>query len=123
MSYYSNIVSSLRKTGGPLTLEEVISLIKNYFYTESIKTTSYTLLASDQGDRIVASTGCALITVPALGTLGTGFEVTIVNDSGGQLTINGPGSTNVIVEDGDIVVVMETNSKQRVASGFSTVIS
>jgi hypothetical protein len=89
---------------------------------ETSKGSNYTLIASDNGERIVA-TAAITITVPALGTLGNGFEVEIVNDSGGTVTIDGPGSTNVTLANGDIASILEVNSKQRVVKGSSTVIS
>src|SRR5438132_10950984 len=66
---------------------------------ETNKSSSYTLAAADNGKRHVA-TAALTITVPAVGTLGNGFEVEIVNDSGGTVTINGPGATNVSLADG-----------------------
>jgi hypothetical protein len=61
---------------------------------ETTKSSGYTLTAADNGTRIVA-TAAVTITVPAVGTLANGFECEIVNDSGGAVTIDGPGSTNV----------------------------
>jgi hypothetical protein len=91
-------------------------------FVEVTKGTNYTLVAADNGKRIVA-TAAITITVPTVGTLGNGFEVEIVNDSGGTVTIDGPGSTNVSLSDGDIACILEVNSKQRVVKGSSTVIS
>lgn len=89
---------------------------------ETTKGSGYTLVAADNGKRIVV-TAAITITVPAVSTLGNGFEVEIVNDSGGTVTIDGPGSTNVSLADGDIACILEVNSKQRVAKGSSLVIS
>jgi hypothetical protein len=89
---------------------------------ETLKSSGYTLAAADNGKRHVA-TAAITITVPAVGTLGDGFEVEIVNDSGGTVTINGPGATNVSLDDGDVACILEVNSKQRVVKGPSTVIS
>lgn len=89
---------------------------------ETTKGSNYTLTAADNGKRFVA-TAAITFTVPTVGTLGNGYEVEIVNDSGGTVTIDGPGSTNVSLADGDIACILEVNSKQRVARGFSTVIS
>ena len=91
-------------------------------FVEVTKGSGYTLVAADNGKRLVA-TAAITITVPAVGTLGNGFEVEIVNDSGGTVTVNGPGSTNVSLSDGDIACILEVNSKQRVVKGPSTVIS
>jgi hypothetical protein len=91
-------------------------------FVETTKGTNYTLVAADNGKRIVA-TAAITITVPTVGTLGNGFEVEIVNDSGGTVTLDGPGSTNVSLSDGDIACILEVNSKQRVVKGSSTVIS
>ena len=91
-------------------------------FVETTKGSNYTLVAADSGKRLVA-TAAITITVPALATLGNGFEVEVVNDSGGTVTINGPGATNVSMSDGDIACILEVNSKQRVVKGSSTVIS
>jgi hypothetical protein len=91
-------------------------------FVETTKAIGYTLTAADNGKRFVA-TAAITFTVPTLGTLGNGFEVEIVNDSGGTVTIDGPGSTNVSLSDGDVACVLEVNSKQRVVKGSSTVIS
>lgn len=82
----------------------------------------YTLATTDNGTRIVV-TAAVTITVPAVGTLGNGFECEIVNDSGGTVTIDGPGATNASLSDGDVACILEVNSKQRVVSGPSTLIS
>lgn len=91
-------------------------------FVETTKGTNYTLVAADNGKRIVA-TAAITITVPTVGTLLNGFEVEIVNDSGGTVTIDGPGATNVSMSDGDIACILEVNAKQRVVKGSSTVIS
>lgn len=89
---------------------------------ETLKSGNFTLAGVDNGKRFVA-TAVITITVPAVGTLGNGFEVEIINDSGGTVTIDGPGSTNVSLDNGDVACILEANSKQRVAKGISTVIS
>jgi hypothetical protein len=89
---------------------------------ESTKGSDFTLAATDNGKRLVA-TAAITITAPTVGTLGDGFEVEIVNDSGGTVTIDGPGATNVSLADGDIACILEVNGKQRVAKGASTIIS
>ena len=91
-------------------------------FVETTKSSNYTLVAADNGKRLVA-TAAITITVPTVGTLGNGFEVEIVNDSGDTVTIDGPGATNVSMADGDIACILEVNSKQRVVNGSSTVIS
>lgn len=83
---------------------------------------SYTVATTDNGTRLVA-TSAVTLTVPSVGTLGNGFECEIVNDSGGTVTIDGPGATNVSMSDGDVACLIEFNSKQRVVSGTSTLIS
>src|SRR5262245_50338311 len=75
---------------------------------ETTKSSNYTLAAADNGKRHVA-TAALTVTVPAVGTLGNGFEVEIVNDSGGTVTIDGPGSTNVSLSNGDIACILEVN--------------
>lgn len=82
----------------------------------------YTVATTDNGTRLVV-TAAITITVPTVGTLGNGFECEIVNDSGGTVTIDGPGATNVSMSDGDVVCVLEVNSKQRVVNGISSLIS
>ena len=89
---------------------------------ESTKGSGYTLTAENNSQRIVA-TAAITITVPAVGTLDDGFECEIVNDSGGTVTIDGPGSTNVTMADGEVACILEVNGKQRVVKGASTVIS
>jgi len=89
---------------------------------ETSKSAIYTLATTDNGTRIV-TTAAVTITVPTVGTLGNGFECEIVNDSGGTVTIDGPGATNVSMSDGDVACVLEVNGKQRVISGSSTLIS
>jgi hypothetical protein len=89
---------------------------------ETSKSAIYTLATTDNGKRIVV-TAAVTITVPAVGTLGNGFECEIVNDSGGNVTVDGPGATNVSMSDGDVACILEVNSKQRVVKGSSTVIS
>ncbi len=91
-------------------------------FVETTKSSNYTLVAADSGKRIVA-TAAITITVPAVSTLGNGFEVEIVNDSGGTVTINGPGATNVSMDNGDVACILEVNGKQRVVKGASTIIS
>jgi hypothetical protein len=89
---------------------------------ETTKSSNFSLAAADSGKRFIA-TSAITITVPSVGTLGNGFEIEIVNDSGGTVTIDGPGSTNYSMSDGDAVCVLETNNKQRVVGGGSTLIS
>ncbi|MDB5225382.1 MAG: hypothetical protein JWL87_334 [Candidatus Adlerbacteria bacterium] len=90
--------------------------------SENVKSADYTLAPADSGKRFVAAAALT-ITVPTVGTLGNGFECEVVNDSGGSVTLNGPGSTNVTLTDGEIATILEVNGKQRVAFGSSTVIS
>jgi carbohydrate-selective porin OprB len=68
---------------------------------ENTKSGNYTLAATDNGQRFVV-TAAVTITVPTVGILGNGFECEIVNDSGGTVTIDGPGSTNVSMSNGDV---------------------
>ncbi len=94
--------------------------------SEAAKSSGYTLATTDNGTRIVV-TSAVTITVPALGTLGAGFECELVNNSGGTVTIDGPGSTNVTMSDADVACVLEYVSggttKQLVVKGAGTVIS
>ena len=89
---------------------------------ETAISSNYTLAATDNGTRIVV-TSAVTITVPTVGTLQNGFECEVVNDSGGTVTIDGPGATNVSMNNGDVACVLEFNGKQRVVSGASTLIS
>lgn len=89
---------------------------------EATKSSGYTLTIANNSQRIVA-TSAVTITVPTVGTLTNGFECEIVNDSGGSVVIDGPGSTNVTMADGEVACVLEVNGKQRVVKGSSTVIS
>src|SRR5664280_2832416 len=83
---------------------------------ETTKSAIYTLATTDNGTRIVV-TAAVTITVPTVGTLGNGFECEIVNDSGGTVTIAGPGATAASLSDGSIASILEVNSKQRVVWG------
>jgi hypothetical protein len=89
---------------------------------ETSQSANYTLATTDNGTRVVV-TAAVTITAPTVGTLGNGFECEIVNDSGGTVTIAGPGTGTVTMNNGDIATVLEVNSKQRVVSGASTKIS
>ncbi|MFL9828721.1 hypothetical protein [Rhodoplanes sp. SY1] len=89
---------------------------------ETTAATSFTLGTTFEGKRIVA-TAAITITVPSVGTLGNGYGVEIVNDSGGSVVIDGPGSTNVTLSNGDVAYILEANGKQRVVTGASTLIS
>jgi hypothetical protein len=89
---------------------------------EVSKSSGYTLTAAENGKRIIC-TAALTLTVPSVGTLGGGFECEVVNDSGGTVTIDGPGSTNVSMSDGEVACILEVNSKQRVVKGASTIIS
>ncbi len=89
---------------------------------ETTKGTTYTLTSADNGKRFVA-TAAITFTLPTVGTLGNGFEIEIINDSGGSVIIDGPGSTNVTMDNGDVACVLEVNNKQRVTKGPSTLVS
>lgn len=89
---------------------------------ENTQAATYTLATTDAGKRIVV-TAATTITVPTVGTLGNGFECDIVNVSGGTVTIDGPGATNVSLAANDVACILEVNGTQLVLSGGSTVIS
>lgn len=89
---------------------------------EISKTSGYTLAPTDNGKRLVATSALTL-TVPSAATLGNGFECEIINDSGGSVIIDGTGSTNVTLADGEVGCILIANSKQRVIKGASTIIS
>jgi hypothetical protein len=88
---------------------------------ETIIGSPYTVSGTDNGTRLVVTAGVTL-TVPAVGTLGNGFECEIVNDSGDTVTLEGPND-EVELEDGDIACLVEANGKLRVAKGASSLIS
>jgi hypothetical protein len=89
---------------------------------ENTKAAGYTFAATDSGKRFVV-TASITITLPTVGTLGNGFEVEVINDSGSTVTIDGPGATNYTMGNGDIACILEVNGKQRVVSGTSTIVS
>jgi len=99
-----------------------IQLSQLAFSIEVTKSSDYTIAVTDAGKRLVA-TAALTFTVPSVGTLGNGFAIDIVNDSGGTVTINGPGATNVSMADGEVATLLETNGKQRVAKGSTTIVS
>jgi hypothetical protein len=113
---WGDVLNTFLQVGHEATGRNIGALV------ETSKSAIYTLAATDNGTRIVV-TAAVTITVPAVGTLGNGFECEIVNDSGGSVIIDGPGTTNVTMSDGDVACVLEVNSKQRVVSGASTLIS
>ncbi|MBP9773154.1 MAG: hypothetical protein KBD00_00815 [Candidatus Peribacteraceae bacterium] len=113
---WGDVLNTFLQVGHASTGENIGAVV------EVTKSSGYTLVAGDSGKRIVA-TAAITISVPAVATLGNGFEVEIVNDSGGTVTIDGPGSTNVSLDNGDVACVLETNSKQRVVKGPSTIVS
>jgi hypothetical protein len=86
------------------------------------KTSTFTLRPDDNGKRFVVTAGITVV-MPAIGVCGNGFEVEILNDSGGNITIDGPGATNVTVADGEMARVVEANSKQRVWKNATTSIA
>lgn len=104
-----NIVSSSDVTASGLLVETTLG-------------TNYTVAASDAGKRLVATASITL-TVPAVGTLGDGFECEVVNDSGSTVTINGPGATDSVMDDGDVATLLEANGAQRVVRGASVILS
>jgi hypothetical protein len=118
----NTIIGNLSSTSYEPPVALTTTELGGILFTEVTKGTNYTLVASDSGKRIVA-TAAITITVPALGTLGNGFACDLVNDSGGTVTIDGPGSTNVSMSDGDVASILEVNGKQRVAKGSTTVVS
>ena len=90
--------------------------------SEGTQGSGFTLATTHNGTRIVC-TAALTIAVPSVGTLGNGFECEIINDSGGSVVIDGPGSANVTMSDGDVACILEVNGKQRVVNGSSTLIS
>ena len=113
---WGDVLNAFLQVGHDATGRNIGALV------ETSKSAIYTLATTDNGTRIVV-TAAVTITVPTVGTLGNGFECEIVNDSGGSVIIDGPGATNVTMNNGDVACVLEVNSKQRVMSGASTLIS
>jgi len=113
---WGDVLNTFLEVGHNATGDNIGALV------ETSQSTNYTLATTDNGTRIVV-TAAVTITTPTVGTLGNGFECEIVNDSGGTVVIDGPGATNVSMSDGDVVCVLEVNTKQRVVSGTSTLIS
>src|SRR5664280_3203960 len=109
---WGDVLNTYLQVGHDATGRNVGALV------ETSKSANYTLATTDNGTRIVV-TAAVTITVPMVGTLGNGFECEIVNDSGGTVVIDGPGATNVSMNNGDVACVLEVNTKQRVVSGAS----
>lgn len=89
---------------------------------ETTQGTDYTLTTGDNGTRVVA-TAAITITLPSVGTLGNGFECEVLNASGGTVTLDGPGATDVSMSDGDVACVLEANNRQYVVKGAGTIMS
>ena len=98
---------------------EIEALQAGGTFVEDTQGTSFTLAAADNGKRLVATAGIT-ITLPALATLGNGFECVVVNDSGSDVTI--AGATSVVLDAHDVASIMEANGKQRVIKGLSVVV-
>jgi hypothetical protein len=113
---WGDVLNTYLQVGHDATGRNVGALV------ETSKSAIYTLANTDNGTRIVL-TAAVTLTVPAVGILGDGFECEIVNDSGGSVIIDGPGATNVTMNNGDVATILEVNSKQRVVWGASTQIS
>src|SRR5664279_5462049 len=113
---WGDVLNTFLQVGHDATGRNIGALV------ETSKSAIYTLATTDNGTRIVI-TAAVTITVPTVGTLQNGFECEIVNDSGGSVTIDGPGATNATLNNGDIGCIFEVNGKQRVISGSSTLIS
>src|ERR1035437_7417858 len=110
---WGDVLNTYLQVGHDATGRNVGALV------ETSKSAIYTLANTDNGTRIVL-TAAVTLTVPAVGILGDGFECEIVNDSGGSVIIDGPGATNVTMNNGDVATILEVNSKQRVVWGAST---
>jgi hypothetical protein len=82
----------------------------------------YTLIPDDNQFRLVA-TASFNVSVPQIGTLGTGFECDILNDSGGIVVIDGAGPDNVSLADGELATILEAGGKQRVMVRPTSVVS
>jgi lysophospholipase L1-like esterase len=78
-------------------------------------------IGADDRDKLLVCTTTMTLTYPTVGTLGAGFAVSVVAD-GFTVTVDGIGSTNVTVADGEIADLFEINGKVRVRKGASTVI-
>jgi hypothetical protein len=101
-----------------------IQAMKGYAVT---KGTGYTVAAAEAG-QVHALTAAITVTVPAVSTLcpnaNDAFVLDLVNESAGNCTIDGPGSTNVTMAAGDIATIIARNGGAcRVVKGAGTVIS
>lgn len=85
---------------------------------DSVKTSAYTLTANDHGNCIVAQ-GTVTITIPSVGTLGTGYWTEILCESGSTI-LDGTGSTDITLLVGEIAIIRVINSKVRISKGLST---
>lgn len=96
---------------GDLSITGVISLgaggsAKTRVQTEA---TGFSLEAADSGTVIVCTAGLT-VTVPVVATLGDAFSCDIIAD-GGNVVLDGPGATNLTIDDGNSGVVLVANSK------------
>ena len=139
MSNYTDLIARLNKKTGPINLSEIVELLEEQTLPAdalgpgSFAITLVVLLSQEwlpvssnralliTDIRLRAVAGCSLLTMPAAGTFGNWYQVTILNDSGGQLTISGDDDS-VIIEDGDIATVIEVGGKQRITFGPTSVI-
>lgn len=99
------------------TLDEVRRITER-----TLSATGGTIGVADSGCRIIC-TAVGTHTVASAATLLAGFTVEIINDSGGNVVLDGTGATNVTLADGDVATLICANSKVRVSKGASTVVS
>jgi hypothetical protein len=76
----------------------------------------------DLAEDLLVATAALTVTLPTPGALGNGFQCDIVNDSGGNVVIDGPAVTNVTLADGHIATIYESDYKQRVVNLATTVV-
>ena len=98
------------------------STLPNHRITEVLRSGAYTLVGLDSGIAQVF-TSAVTCTVPSAATLGDGFVCEVWNDSGGNVVLDGPGSTNVTLSVGEVATIRVVNAKVRAVEGPSTLLS
>jgi Mrp family chromosome partitioning ATPase len=99
------------------------STVVHFFIHTQVKSADYTLIPTDAGTEI-CFTAAATLTVPSAATLGNGsFRTVVWNASGGNVVIDGTGSTNVTLSPGEVATIACLNGQVRVAEGATVLIS
>lgn len=98
------------------------STIPEHIETEIVRGATTAISQSDQGKNITwnATGTCPC---PNAATLGAGFKCEVYNDSGGNVILDGSGSTNVTFAAGEWGTIATKNGKVVTTKGAGTVIS